>query len=99
MSRFKIAYSPESLQEIKHIVDWYNASSKGLGARFKKHLLAEIAVIKQNPFTRSFRYDEVRFAVVKNFLTPPTILLIKQITLLKYKQFWALHRIPKRIGK
>lgn len=67
MPRFKVAYSSESLQEIKRIVDWYNTSAKGLGDRFKKNLLAEIAVIKQNPFTRSFRYDEVRFAVVKKF--------------------------------
>ncbi len=63
MSRFKVKYSPESLQEIKHIIDWYNDSADGLGDRFKKNLLAEIAFIKQNPFTRSFRYDEVRFAV------------------------------------
>lgn len=41
MPRFKVAYSPESLQEIKRIVDHYNALSKGLGARFKKNLLAE----------------------------------------------------------
>ena len=67
MPYFKVAYSPESLQEIKRIVDHYNAVSKGLGARFKKNLLSEIALIKQNPFTRSFRYDEIRFAVVKKF--------------------------------
>ncbi|HRP58249.1 hypothetical protein [Agriterribacter sp.] len=46
---------------------WYNTSAKGLGDRFKKNLLTEIAAIKQNPFARSFRYDEVRFAVVKKF--------------------------------
>lgn len=67
MPRFKVAYSPESLQEIKRIIDWYNASSKDLGSRFKKNLIAEVAAIKQNPFTRSFRDDEVRFAVVKKF--------------------------------
>jgi plasmid stabilization system protein ParE len=67
MPRFKVAYSPESLQEIKRIVEWYNAASPGLGERFKKNLLNEIAAIKQAPFTRSFRYDEVRFAVVKKF--------------------------------
>lgn len=67
MLRFKVAYSPESLQEIKLIVEWYNDVSPGLGERFKKNLLNEIAIIKQNPFTRSFRYDDVRFAVVKKF--------------------------------
>lgn len=67
MPLFKVAFSPESLQEIKRIVEWYNDINKDLGTRFKKNLLTEIAAIKQNPFTRSFRYDEVRFAVVKKF--------------------------------
>ena len=67
MPRFKVAYSPESLQEIKRIVDHYNALSKGLGARFKKNLLAEIVLIKQNPFTRSF------YAVVGVFFHQPPI--------------------------
>lgn len=67
MRRFKIVYSPESLLEIKRIVEWYNTASEGLGERFKKNLLSEIAAIKKNPLSRSFRYREVRFAVVKKF--------------------------------
>ncbi|MBX2923123.1 MAG: type II toxin-antitoxin system RelE/ParE family toxin [Chitinophagaceae bacterium] len=55
MPRFKIAYSPEALQEIKRIVEWYNEASPGLGERFKRNLLSEIAAIKKNPHTRSFR--------------------------------------------
>ena len=43
-------------------------SGKG-GVRLggEENLLAEIAEIKKAPFTRSFRYDEVRFAVVRKF--------------------------------
>ncbi|CAN5444757.1 hypothetical protein BH10BAC2_BH10BAC2_36580 [soil metagenome] len=67
MVSFKVRYSPESLQEIKRIVDYYNTISNGLGERFKKNFIAEIAATKKAPFTRSFRYDEVRFAVVKKF--------------------------------
>lgn len=67
MVPFKISYSPESLREIKYIVDYYNNKSKGLRSRFRKNLLAEIAAVKENPFTTSFRYDNVRFAVVKKF--------------------------------
>ena len=67
MPRFKVAYSPESLKEIKRIIKWYNDISLGLGNKFKKNLLTEIAAVKRNPFTRSFRYDTVRFAVVKKF--------------------------------
>jgi hypothetical protein len=65
MSRFKIVYSPESLQEITRIISWYKEIDHSLGNRFKKNLLAEIETLKQNPFTRSIRYDDVRFAVVK----------------------------------
>jgi hypothetical protein len=55
------------MQEIERIVIFYNDASTGLGTKFKKNLLVEFAAIKQNPFTRSFRYDNVRFAVVKKF--------------------------------
>jgi plasmid stabilization system protein ParE len=67
MAGFKIVYSPESLEEIKRIIQWYSEINKELGNRFKKSLLAEISTIKQNPFTRSVRYDNVRFAVIKRF--------------------------------
>jgi hypothetical protein len=67
MPRYKLIYSPESLQEINNIVDYYNQVSKGLGGRFKKALLAAIATVKKNPFAHSVRYDDVRFAVAKKF--------------------------------
>ncbi len=54
MPRFKIAYSPEALDEIKRIVEWYNEASAGLGDRFKKSLLDEMAAIKKAPLTRSY---------------------------------------------
>ena len=67
MSVFKVVYAPEALEEIKEVVDYYNGESKGLGARFKANLLAEIKAVKARPFSRSFRYDQVRFAVVQKF--------------------------------
>jgi hypothetical protein len=67
MPAFKVLYAPEALEEIKEVVDYYNSESKGLGARFKANLLAEIRAVKARPFSRSFRYDQVRFAVVKKF--------------------------------
>jgi len=67
MPRYKAVYSPESIQEIKNIVEWYSDISPELGRRFKNALLTEIAAIKKAPFARSLRYDDVRFAVVKNF--------------------------------
>jgi hypothetical protein len=67
MPSFKLAFSPESLIEIDKIISFYNEVSDGLGNRFKKNLLTELSNIKRNPFARSFRYDEVRFAVIKKF--------------------------------
>ena len=67
MPRFTVKYAPEVLQEIQYAVDYYNGLSYGLGKRFKQNLLASIKAAKLNPTYNSFRYDEVRFAVVKKF--------------------------------
>jgi hypothetical protein len=60
-------YAPEALLEIKQIVEWYNQIVPWLEERFKKNLLAEISAIKRSSLSRSFRYNSVRFAVVKRF--------------------------------
>jgi hypothetical protein len=38
MPQYKIKYAPKVLQEIKHIVEYYNSLSAGLGNRFKQNL-------------------------------------------------------------
>ncbi len=67
MSRFTVKYAPEALPEIQHAVDYYNKLFDGLGNRFKQNLLAAIKAAKLNPTYNSFRYGNVRFAVVKKF--------------------------------
>jgi plasmid stabilization system protein ParE len=67
MRAFKLSFTPAATAHIIQIAAWYNEQSKGLGTRFKNNLKAQLAEIKKNPFTRSFRYDTVRFAVVKKF--------------------------------
>lgn len=67
MARFTVKYAPEALQEIQHAVDYYNKLSSGLGGSFKQNLLVAIKAAKLNPTYNSFRYDDVRFAVVKKF--------------------------------
>ena len=67
MPQYKIKYAPEALQEIKHIVEYYNSISAGLGNHFKQNLLAAVKALKTNSNYNSFRYDEVRFAVVDKF--------------------------------
>jgi plasmid stabilization system protein ParE len=67
MASFLIQYAPEALEEIQHVINYYNSVSAKLGNRFKRNLLQEIKSLKYNPTYNSFRYDEVRFAVVKKF--------------------------------
>ncbi|MEO8822091.1 MAG: type II toxin-antitoxin system RelE/ParE family toxin [Ginsengibacter sp.] len=67
MPRFTVKYAPEALEEIRQIVDYYNELSGGLGNRFKQNLLEAIKAAKLNPSYNSFRYNDVRFAVVKKF--------------------------------
>jgi hypothetical protein len=67
MASFIIQFAPEALEEIQHAVSYYNSVAPKLGNRFKRNLLLEIKSLKQLPTYNSFRYDEVRFAVVKKF--------------------------------
>ncbi|MBK8141486.1 MAG: type II toxin-antitoxin system RelE/ParE family toxin [Chitinophagaceae bacterium] len=67
MKTFKLFLTPAATAHIIQIAAWYNEQQKGLGTRFKNSLKTELAAIKKNPFSRSFRYDNVRFAVVKKF--------------------------------
>ncbi len=67
MSRFKIVYTQDAVNHILHIAEWYNQQRIGLGSRFLGNLKKEMTAVKKNPFTRSLRYDQVRFAVVKKF--------------------------------
>jgi plasmid stabilization system protein ParE len=67
VKNYALVFTPESLQEIKEVALWYNQQQTGLGSRFKASLRKELDKIKQNPFTRSLRYDDVRFAVLDSF--------------------------------
>ena len=67
MPRYKLQYTPESLKELKNIIDYYESVSVGLGKRFKSNFLSAMRKVKSNPFFASVRYDDVRFAVVNRF--------------------------------
>lgn len=67
MKKYKILYVPEAVREIKEASKWYNKQQKNLGKRFKDELKKEINKLKQNPFSHSVRYDDVRLAKPKAF--------------------------------
>jgi plasmid stabilization system protein ParE len=67
MKKYSIVFSPEAIQEIRGAAEWYNEQQKGLWQRFKTLLKKEIDKLKSNPYTRSIRYDDVRFAIPEVF--------------------------------
>jgi hypothetical protein len=67
MKRYKLKVTPEALQEIQKAVDYYNTRRKGLGKVFYLDLQRQFDRIKKNPFARSVRYDDVRFAMLDRF--------------------------------
>ncbi len=95
MSAYKILYAPEALEEIKIAVAYYNKQSKGLGAKFKNNLLAEISAIKQRPLSRSARYENVRFAVVKKFPYAAHYTVDEQLHLIKIQAVLAFKQDDK----
>jgi hypothetical protein len=67
MKKYTLVFTPEAIQEMRNAADYYNEQQKGLGKRFKTQLKKELDKLKQNPFSRSLRYDDVRFAVPEVF--------------------------------
>jgi len=64
---YKLLYTPEAIEHIKHIAEWYNEQSNGLGTRFKNNLKTALTDILKKPLSHSCRYDDVRFAIPKKF--------------------------------
>ncbi len=54
MSKYKILYTPASVEQIKHITKWYSAINKNLGNRYRAYLALAIEPLKINPFTNSY---------------------------------------------
>ncbi len=67
IKKYKLLYTPEAIEHIRHIAAWYNEQSKGLGSRFKNNLKTALTNIKKEPFSHSCRYDDVRFAIPQKF--------------------------------
>lgn len=60
MMPYKVVYSNPAIEHIKSIADWYEKHQKGLGARFKTVLKAEIKAIQKIRWpdrSDTMRYD------------------------------------------
>ena len=67
MKPYKLKIAPEALQEIQEAVDYYNGCAKDLGQKFYLDLEEQFIKIKKNPFARTVRYADVRFALLDRF--------------------------------
>ena len=64
---FRLIFTPEAKIDITSAARYYDGKLYGLGKRFKAEVKRQLALLKQNPHTRSTRYDDVRLAVIDKF--------------------------------
>ena len=67
MPGYKLIFTPEAREDVKAAAKYYNGQLPGLGRKFKTDVKQQLSLLKQNPFTRSIRYDNVRFALLNKF--------------------------------
>lgn len=77
MKNLAVTFSPFALDDIEQAVGYYNQLQPGLSKRFTQQLQQSLTAIKRNPFFASVRYDNIRCAQVKSFLTWYIIILMK----------------------
>ena len=67
MPSYKLIFTPEVKIDVKTATSYYNCILKGLGKRFKNEVKLQLILLKENPFIHSYRYDEVRLAIIPHF--------------------------------
>ncbi len=82
MKNFAVTFSPVAIDDIEQAAAYYEDMQPGLGKRFASQLLLTLNAIKRNPFFASVRYDYIRCAQVRNFLTSCIIIFLKKNYLL-----------------
>src|SRR4051812_46981481 len=67
MPKYKVVITPRAIVDIQKAVSYYNTEKKGLGARFYADFKRQLSAVKQHPFSRAIRYDDIRFAMLHKF--------------------------------
>ena len=60
--KYKLKFTPEAAQELQEAINYYNDQKAGLGKRLYEDIKSQVTLISINPFLKSIRYDDVRFA-------------------------------------
>ena len=64
---FQLIFTPEAQVDVKSTASYYDSKLQGLGKKFKNEVKRQLTLLKQNPNTRSVRYENVRLAVIDKF--------------------------------
>jgi plasmid stabilization system protein ParE len=96
MQKNKVRYSIESVAQIKRITNWYKEINRKLRNRFATNLKQAINTLKDNPFNASFRYDEVRYAVVYKFSYAAHYTVNKEVYLVIIHAVFAFQENPEK---
>ncbi len=91
-----IVFSPGALKDMGHARLWYNQQQKGLGRKFVADVKEVIRRIKQNPYSASIKYENVRTAACKtfpysvHFEIDDTLLLIRIVSVFHFNRnpYW-----------
>jgi hypothetical protein len=67
MSAYKLVFTHDAKIDVVNAECYYNGVLKGLGKRFKNEVKLKLALLKNNPFVCSIRYDSVRLAIIPHF--------------------------------
>ena len=67
MALYRIRFHPRFINDLETAIAYYNEQSRKTGVQFKLSIKKQLIRIKANPYTRSVRYDDIRFARIEKF--------------------------------
>ena len=67
MSIFSLWFHPKFVVGLETAIGYYDERSKKIGDKFAAGVRKQLKLIKKNPYTRSVRYDNIRFARIEKF--------------------------------
>ena len=67
MSSFQTKVHPHFVVDLEEAINYYRGQSKVACAKFRSEIKRQLNQIKANPYTRSVRYDDIRFARIEKF--------------------------------
>ncbi len=67
MAAYKLRFHPKFVFDLSAAIAWYEEISNFTCTKFKSATNRQLKLIKKNPYSRSVRYDEIRFARIPKF--------------------------------